>query len=148
MAVLCYNFSKIARVILLSIPVSMSVLPTYRILLDTENLYVVTLVNLWRQKQYFEQRKQQQQQQTAGSESYADGMNACGEHHKEQRSLDILSLLNLSTVSQECYSASPSGKYINILSIPKVTGRFSWVCLNKLRIKTNDVMLKFHNYIL
>ncbi|KAM4083610.1 hypothetical protein ACB094_08G071000 [Castanea mollissima] len=63
-----------------------------------------------RQKQYFEQRKRQQQQQTAGSESYADGMNACGEHHKEQRSLDILSLLNLSAVSQECYSTCPSGK--------------------------------------
>ena len=64
-------------------------------MLDTKNLYVVTLINFWGQKQYFEQRKRQQQQQTTGSESYVDGMNAFGEHHKEQRSLDILSFLML-----------------------------------------------------
>ncbi|KAK9279014.1 hypothetical protein L1049_012689 [Liquidambar formosana] len=64
-----------------------------------------------RQKQYFEQRKrQQQQQQTSGLESYADGMNICDKHHKEHRSLDILSLLNLSTIAQACKSTCPDGK--------------------------------------
>ncbi|XVE79883.1 hypothetical protein DITRI_Ditri14bG0092900 [Diplodiscus trichospermus] len=55
-----------------------------------------------RQKQYFEQRKRQQQQQrTAGSEGYADETSVAGRHQKECRSLDILSLQNLSTVSDE-----------------------------------------------
>ncbi|KAL5757139.1 hypothetical protein ACOSQ2_021885 [Xanthoceras sorbifolium] len=52
-----------------------------------------------RQKQYFEQRRRQQQQ-TGGLESYSD--------HKEHRSLDILSLLNLSTAVQEHKSVCSS----------------------------------------
>ncbi|KAK3188469.1 hypothetical protein Dsin_028030 [Dipteronia sinensis] len=53
-----------------------------------------------RQKQYFEQRRRQQQQ-SAVLESYSD--------HKEHRSLDVLSLLNLSTPAQEHKSACSSG---------------------------------------
>lgn len=87
----------------------------YSIVLDVANLLVATFVNFWRQKQYFEQRKrQQQQQQTAESESYGDGTSTCSQHQNEQRSLDVLSLLNWSTVSQECRSACPSGEYIII----------------------------------
>ncbi|XP_022732172.1 uncharacterized protein LOC111286460 isoform X3 [Durio zibethinus] len=58
---------------------------------------------VYTEEQYFEQRKrrQQQQQQTAGSEGYADETSVGGKHQKECRSLDILSLLNLSTVSDE-----------------------------------------------
>ncbi|WRX31550.1 hypothetical protein QQP08_024037 [Theobroma cacao] len=54
-----------------------------------------------RQKQYFEQRKREQQQQMAGSEGYTDETSIHGKHQKEYRSLDILSLLNLSTVPEE-----------------------------------------------
>ncbi|KAK4407639.1 hypothetical protein Sango_0344900 [Sesamum angolense] len=53
-----------------------------------------------RQKQYFEQRKRQQQQ-PAGLESYADGKRSCTLHFENNRSLDILSLVNVSTVSQD-----------------------------------------------
>ncbi|XP_050113198.1 uncharacterized protein LOC126591533 isoform X3 [Malus sylvestris] len=62
-----------------------------------------------RQKQYFEQRRRQQQRQgqTTGLESYADGLNISEQHHKEHRSLDILSLLNLSTTAQEHKSSYP-----------------------------------------
>ncbi|BBH04543.1 hypothetical protein Prudu_015715 [Prunus dulcis] len=63
-----------------------------------------------RQKQYFEQRRRQQQHQgqTTGLETYADGINISGQHHKEHRSLDILSFLNLSTTAQEHKSACPN----------------------------------------
>ncbi|XP_059646664.1 uncharacterized protein LOC132293271 isoform X7 [Cornus florida] len=56
-----------------------------------------------RQKQYFEQRRRQlrQQQQTNGLESCSDVMNTCSQSQKNNRSLDILSLLNLSTVAEE-----------------------------------------------
>ncbi|XP_020550108.1 uncharacterized protein LOC105163855 isoform X4 [Sesamum indicum] len=53
-----------------------------------------------RQKQYFEQRKRQQQQ-PAGLESYADGKRLCTLHSDNNRSLDILSLVNASIVSQD-----------------------------------------------
>ncbi|XP_031260168.1 uncharacterized protein LOC116118305 isoform X2 [Pistacia vera] len=54
-----------------------------------------------RQKQYFEQRKRQQQQ-TVGLDISVD--------HKQHRSLDVLSLLNLSTSSQQHYSVCPNGR--------------------------------------
>ncbi|XP_041993644.1 uncharacterized protein LOC121744231 isoform X2 [Salvia splendens] len=54
---------------------------------------------LCRQKQYFEQKRRQQQR--AGLESYIDGKPACTQHCDYSRSLDILSLQNLSTVAQE-----------------------------------------------
>ncbi|PON37690.1 hypothetical protein PanWU01x14_318480 [Parasponia andersonii] len=63
-----------------------------------------------RQKQYFEQRKQQQQYQlqTEMLENYADGMDISGQqYHKEHRSLDVLSLLNLSASAQEQKSSFP-----------------------------------------
>ncbi|KAL3653240.1 hypothetical protein CASFOL_002921 [Castilleja foliolosa] len=49
------------------------------------------------QKQYFEQRKRQQLQQTVGLESYADRRPSCIEN---SRSLDILSLVNVSAAAQ------------------------------------------------
>lgn len=58
-----------------------------------------------RQKQYFEQKKRQlRQQHVVGVESGADGINTCTQDHKKHRSLDILSLLNLSTVAHESSS--------------------------------------------
>uniref|UniRef100_F6GUB0 Uncharacterized protein n=1 Tax=Vitis vinifera TaxID=29760 RepID=F6GUB0_VITVI len=59
-----------------------------------------------RQKQYFEQRKRQQQHHIAGLESYTDGVSLLGQDNKEQRSLDVLSLLNLSSIAQECKTRS------------------------------------------
>ncbi|PIN20814.1 hypothetical protein CDL12_06481 [Handroanthus impetiginosus] len=50
---------------------------------------------------YFEQRKRRQQQHTAGFESYADEKPSCTLHCENNRSLDILSLVNVSTVAQE-----------------------------------------------
>ncbi|KAK4419812.1 hypothetical protein Salat_2394100 [Sesamum alatum] len=58
-------------------------------------------LNKYRQKQYFEQRKRQQQHQPAGLESYADGKRSCTLHSDNNRSLDILSLVNVSTVAQD-----------------------------------------------
>ncbi|KAL4348461.1 hypothetical protein GQ457_17G013040 [Hibiscus cannabinus] len=52
-----------------------------------------------RQRQYFEQRKQQIQ--TAGSEGHVEESSIAGRLQKECQSLDILSLLNLPTVSSE-----------------------------------------------
>ncbi|XP_040964008.1 uncharacterized protein [Gossypium hirsutum] len=56
-----------------------------------------------RQRQYFEQRKQQEK--TTGYEDHADETSIAGRHQKECQSLDILSLLNLSTFSAvgKCY---------------------------------------------
>ncbi|XP_042754211.1 uncharacterized protein LOC111876526 isoform X3 [Lactuca sativa] len=55
-----------------------------------------------RQKQYFEQRKRQQQQQNSnGLESYSDKKAPCTQCPENNRSLDILSLLNLSTNGQD-----------------------------------------------
>ncbi|KAL2486224.1 hypothetical protein Adt_30980 [Abeliophyllum distichum] len=63
-----------------------------------------------RQKQYFEQRKRQQQQQAAGLENHADGRHSCSQHHGNERSLDILSFMNLSTVTQEQKSSCLVGR--------------------------------------
>ena len=73
-----------------------------------------------RQKQYFEQRKRQQQHHIAGLESYTDGVSLLGQDNKEQRSLDVLSLLNLSSIAQECKTRS-NGKFISllILNLPR-----------------------------
>ncbi|EXC19526.1 hypothetical protein L484_010655 [Morus notabilis] len=65
-----------------------------------------------RQKQYFEQRKRQQQyqQQTVRLASSDDGMDTSAPHNKEHRSLDVISLLTLSTIAQECKSACPGSR--------------------------------------
>ncbi|KAL8531294.1 hypothetical protein ACS0TY_008058 [Phlomoides rotata] len=52
-----------------------------------------------RQKQYFEQKKRQLQQQTAGLESYSDRNGSCTLQCGNNRSLDILSLENISTLA-------------------------------------------------
>lgn len=54
-----------------------------------------------RQKQYFEQKKRQLEQQTARQEKYSDTTNTCTQPQINSQSLDILSLLDLSTISQE-----------------------------------------------
>ncbi|KAL2508151.1 uncharacterized protein Fot_31798 [Forsythia ovata] len=93
---------------------------------QTHNLYIETVsktsyltqcYNGWvdqggKQKQYFEQRKRQQQQQAAGSENHADGRHSCSQHHGNERSLDILSFMNLSTVTQEQKSSCLVGRDI------------------------------------
>ncbi|KAL3530982.1 hypothetical protein ACH5RR_010304 [Cinchona calisaya] len=58
-----------------------------------------------RQKQYFEQRRRQQQVIDEGKDSM--GKSIYGEHRENCRSLDILSLLNLSTVVKENKSNCP-----------------------------------------
>ncbi|XP_024003932.1 uncharacterized protein LOC18026867 isoform X1 [Eutrema salsugineum] len=55
-----------------------------------------------RQKQYFEQRRQQQHQLTVESESCSNDRNNSHQQSREHQSLDILNLLNLSTVTPEC----------------------------------------------
>uniref|UniRef100_A0A803PVQ5 Uncharacterized protein n=1 Tax=Cannabis sativa TaxID=3483 RepID=A0A803PVQ5_CANSA len=64
------------------------------------------------QKQYFEQRKRQQQcqPQTERCETYADEMDISGQQQKEHRSLDILSILNLSENAKERKSGCLSGR--------------------------------------
>ncbi|KAA8543646.1 hypothetical protein F0562_021608 [Nyssa sinensis] len=70
-----------------------------------------------RQKQYFEQRKRQQQQQTTGVESYFDGMNTCSQHQTNNRSLDVLSLLNLSTNVQSSCTSTRENSEVNALTV-------------------------------
>lgn len=66
-----------------------------------------------RQKQYFEQRKRQQQNlQMIGSDNCFDGQGISGQTLKEQRSLDILNLLNLSTNPQQCNPFCPNGMHL------------------------------------
>ncbi|KAL0389139.1 UNVERIFIED_CONTAM: hypothetical protein Scaly_0271000 [Sesamum calycinum] len=71
-----------------------------------------------RQKQYFEQRKRQQQQ-PAGLESYADGKRSCTLHSENNRSLDILSLVNVSTVSQDHGTSCINGDVDFTLNHPR-----------------------------
>ncbi|KAJ9565117.1 hypothetical protein OSB04_001083, partial [Centaurea solstitialis] len=78
---------------------------------ESQHRRVIILDTSWsspkstRQKQYFEQRKRQQQQNSSGLESYYDKKvpRPC---HENNRSLDVLSLLNLSTNGQELTSRS------------------------------------------
>ncbi|KAM6597597.1 hypothetical protein CsatA_008121 [Cannabis sativa] len=65
------------------------------------------------QKQYFEQRKRQQQcqPQTERCETYADEMDISRQQQKEHRSLDILSILNLSENARERKSDCLSDVY-------------------------------------
>lgn len=57
---------------------------------------------LCRQKQYFEQRKRQQlQPEVAHTENNIDGL-VTNDDKKRNRSLDILSLLNVSKFTEEC----------------------------------------------
>ncbi|GAB4851464.1 hypothetical protein Ancab_030866 [Ancistrocladus abbreviatus] len=61
-----------------------------------------------RQKQYFEQRKWRQQQQTSEvTENYGDGLSTYNQHQNNNRSLDILSFLNVPEVAKECKYNSP-----------------------------------------
>ncbi|CAN0895990.1 hypothetical protein LINGRAHAP2_LOCUS18195 [Linum grandiflorum] len=66
-----------------------------------------------RQKQYFEQKRRQQRQQMGGVESYCEEKKTCEQNQKEHRSLDVLSLLNLSTDSplSKPGNASPCDNY-------------------------------------
>ncbi|CAI9300958.1 unnamed protein product [Lactuca saligna] len=64
-----------------------------------------------RQKQYFEQRKRQQQQQNSnGLESYSDKKAPCTQCPENNRSLDILSLLNLSKNGQDFTTRFPEAQ--------------------------------------
>ncbi|XP_057789766.1 uncharacterized protein LOC131006604 isoform X13 [Salvia miltiorrhiza] len=74
-----------------------------------------------RQKQYFEQRKRQQQQ-TAGLESYSDGKRSCTLQSDYSRSLDILSLENVSAVAQGYNTSTTIGSppsYVTEAEYPK-----------------------------
>ncbi|KAJ8559265.1 hypothetical protein K7X08_000033 [Anisodus acutangulus] len=65
-----------------------------------------------RQKQYFEQRKWQEQQKKDARESFFEEKSPCNQLEKNNRSLDILSLLNLSTGSGEHKSNVHSARNI------------------------------------
>ncbi|XP_021720133.1 uncharacterized protein LOC110687799 isoform X3 [Chenopodium quinoa] len=65
-----------------------------------------------RQKQYFEQRKRQQQE-TAFIENNVDGLDTF-DHQKRNRSLDILSLHNVSKVTEECKPLYGTEKFSSI----------------------------------
>ncbi|KAL3327982.1 hypothetical protein AABB24_035574, partial [Solanum stoloniferum] len=65
-----------------------------------------------RQKQYFEQRKWQEQQKKNARESFFDEKSPCNQQEKDIRSLDILSLLNVSTGSGEHKSNVHSARHI------------------------------------
>ncbi|KAK4731150.1 hypothetical protein R3W88_024138 [Solanum pinnatisectum] len=65
-----------------------------------------------RQKQYFEQRKWQEQQKKKARESFFDEKSPCNQQEKNSRSLDILSLLNVSTGSGEHKSNVHSARHI------------------------------------
>ncbi|KAF3625647.1 putative 4-hydroxy-tetrahydrodipicolinate synthase, chloroplastic-like [Capsicum annuum] len=62
-----------------------------------------------RQKQFFEQRKWHEQQKKDARESFFEEKTPCYQPEKNSRSLDILSLLNLSTGSGEHKSNVHSG---------------------------------------
>ncbi|CAL1381383.1 unnamed protein product [Linum trigynum] len=61
-----------------------------------------------RQRQYFEQKRRQQRQQMGGLESFRNEKNIGEQNQKEPRSLDVLSLLNLSTISRQVKHADAS----------------------------------------
>ncbi|XP_060216914.1 uncharacterized protein LOC132644334 isoform X3 [Lycium barbarum] len=65
-----------------------------------------------RQKQYFEQRKRQEQQKKDARESFFEEKSPCNQQEKNSRSLDILSLLNISTGSGDLKSNVHSGRHI------------------------------------
>ncbi|XP_019178656.1 PREDICTED: uncharacterized protein LOC109173808 [Ipomoea nil] len=71
-----------------------------------------------RQKQYFEQRKRKQQHQQTDVENYYDGNNTYSQQSKNNKSLDVLSLLNLSAVSKEPNSRCPQGNNEGITLSP------------------------------
>jgi len=86
--------------------------------LSHESNYLFFLKNFysWRQKQYFEQKKRQRQQQNFGSDNDVEGTNVDCQQQKENRSLDILSLLNLSTAPQEYKSSCPNSEHLKFVS--------------------------------
>nr|XP_016497726.1 PREDICTED: uncharacterized protein LOC107816516 isoform X1 [Nicotiana tabacum] len=64
-----------------------------------------------RQQQYFEQRKRQEQQKKDARESFFEEKIRCNQQEKSSRSLDIRSLLNLSTDSGEHKSNVHSARH-------------------------------------
>ncbi|KAL8261915.1 hypothetical protein R6Q59_025964 [Mikania micrantha] len=84
-------------------------------------LYIERCCNGWEdqgeksqlQKQYFEQRKRQQQQQehnSSGLQNSTDKKVPYSQCHENNRSLDVLSLLNLSKNGLNCTSRIPEGR--------------------------------------
>ncbi|MCE2055485.1 hypothetical protein HAX54_042726 [Datura stramonium] len=92
-----------------------------------------------RQKQYFEQRKWKEQQKKDARESFFEEKSLCNQQEKNSRSLDILSLLNLSTGSGEHKSNVHSARYIyednQVLQQPPVIQTKKDICLDSLQHK-------------
>lgn len=61
-----------------------------------------------RQKQYFEQRKRQQQAPGLDNDS---ARNKHANYYEEPRSLDIVSLINLETITWQGYPNQANGKF-------------------------------------
>ncbi|KAM3216887.1 hypothetical protein P3L10_026329 [Capsicum annuum] len=92
-----------------------------------------------RQKQFFEQRKWHEQQKKDARESFFEEKNPCYQPEKNSRSLDILSLLNLSTGSGEHKSNVHSARHIyednQMLQPSPVIQTKKVICLGSLQRK-------------
>lgn len=97
-----------------------------------------------RQKQYFEQRRRQQhhQQEAGGGGSYSERNRTFGQQIENNRSLDILSLLNLSALAQEQKSVCPITREkseddaLNCLTLPHLPV-----------VQSNDIRTQEHSGI-
>ncbi|KAM3325838.1 hypothetical protein P3S67_000963 [Capsicum chacoense] len=92
-----------------------------------------------RQKQFFEQRKWHEQQKKDARESFFEEKTPCYQPEKNSRSLDILSLLNLSTGSGEHKSNVHSARHIyednQMLQPSPVIQTKKVICLGSLQHK-------------
>ncbi|PWA84416.1 hypothetical protein CTI12_AA158840 [Artemisia annua] len=92
-----------------------------------------------RQKQYFEQRKRQQQ-----LEEHSPSVSApYTRSHENNRSLDVLSLLNLSKNGQDCTSRFPEGRG-NSHDEKKTPNYQSSHCPNTIRMETKNLCPSKH----
>ncbi|KAI3806240.1 hypothetical protein L1987_22139 [Smallanthus sonchifolius] len=98
------------------------------------------------QKQYFEQRKRQQQQQehnSSGLESYTGKKTPYTQCHENNRSLDVLSLLNLSKNGQDCASRFQEGRGSS--DGEHTTPNYQTVhCTKTIQMKTKDLCPSEH----
>ncbi|KAH1040753.1 hypothetical protein J1N35_042496 [Gossypium stocksii] len=95
---------------------------------------------LSRQRLYFEQRKRQGKK--TGYEGHADETSMAGRHQKECQSLDILSLLNLSTFSAvgKCYPSTWASFYLLLLSDLFDEGSSNDLIFNRSSIISNMIL--------
>lgn len=86
-----------------------------------------------RQKQFFEQRKWQEQQKKDARESFFEEKSPSNQQEKNSRSLDILSLLNLSTGSGEHKSNVHSGTMTSTFELSEILSIYNYVLFGVIR---------------